>query len=111
MRISDWSSDVCSSDLLAVRGVGIFMSMWIAGQLIGRIDARWLVGSGLIIAAYSLWQMSHWSLMMGTWPVIVSGLVQGLGMGLIFIPLNRSEERRVGKGCGRTGRSRGSPWH
>src|SRR3546814_7500901 len=65
------------------------MSMWIAGQLIGRIDARWLVGSGLIIAAYSLWQMSHWSLMMGTWPVIVSGLVQGLGMGLIFI---RSEE-------------------
>src|SRR3546814_10995933 len=64
------------------------MSMWIAGQLIGRIDARWLVGSGLIIAAYSLWQMSHWSLMMGTWPVIVSGLVQGLGMGLIFIPLN-----------------------
>src|SRR3546814_3630058 len=32
--------------------------------------------------------MSHWSLMMGTWPVIVSGLVQGLGMGLIFIPLN-----------------------
>src|SRR3546814_324600 len=74
--------------VLAVRGVGILMSMWIAGQLIGRIDARWLVGSGLIIAAYSLWQMSHWSLMMGTWPVIVSGLVQGLGMGLIFIPLN-----------------------
>src|SRR3546814_15008580 len=64
------------------------MGMWRAGQLIGRIDARWLVGSGLIIAAYSLWQMSHWSLMMGTWPVIVSGLVQGLGMGLIFIPLN-----------------------
>src|SRR3546814_4214188 len=26
--------------------------------------------------------------MMGSWPVIVSGLVQGLGMGLIFIPLN-----------------------
>src|SRR3546814_9460032 len=32
--------------------------------------------------------MSHGSLMMGTWPVVVSGLVQGLGMGLIFIPLN-----------------------
>jgi DHA2 family multidrug resistance protein len=26
--------------------------------------------------------------MMGAWPVVVSGLVQGLGMGLIFIPLN-----------------------
>ena len=40
------------------------------------------------IAALSLWQMSHWSLAMGMEPVIVSGLVQGLGMGLIFIPLN-----------------------
>ncbi|MDT7530145.1 MDR family MFS transporter [Sphingopyxis sp. SE2] len=74
--------------VLAVRGVGILMSMWVAGQLLGRIDARWLVGTGLLIAAYSLWQMSHWSLMMGMEPVIVSGLVQGVGMGLIFIPLN-----------------------
>jgi DHA2 family multidrug resistance protein len=74
--------------VLAVRGVGILISMWIAGQLIGRIDARWLVGSGLIIAAYSLWQMSHWSLAMGMGPVVISGLGQGLGMGLIFIPLN-----------------------
>src|SRR3546814_15415753 len=66
----------------------LFRSMAIAGRLLGKIDARWLVGSGLVIAAYSLWQMSHWSLMMGAWPVVVSGLVQGLGMGLIFIPLN-----------------------
>ena len=74
--------------VLAVRGIGIFISMSIAGQLLGRVDARWLVGSGLLIAAYSLYQMSQWSLMMGAWPVVVSGLVQGLGMGLIFIPLN-----------------------
>ena len=74
--------------VLAVRGVGILFSMAIAGRLMGRIDARWLVGIGLVIGAYSLWQMSHWSLAMGMGPVIVSGLVQGLGMGLIFIPLN-----------------------
>ncbi|MDZ3832473.1 MAG: MDR family MFS transporter [Sphingopyxis sp.] len=74
--------------VLAVRGVGILISMWFAGQLLGKIDARWLVGSGLAIAAFSLWQMSHWSLTMGMQPVVVSGLIQGLGMGLIFIPLN-----------------------
>jgi DHA2 family multidrug resistance protein len=50
-----------------------------------RQDRRALDG---LIAAYSLYQMSQWSLMMGTGPVVVSGLVQGLGMGLIFIPLN-----------------------
>src|SRR3546814_17819238 len=75
-RLFDWPV-IDTGWVLAVRGVGILMSMWIAGQLSGRIDARWLVGSGLIIAAYSLWQMSNWSLMMGTWPVIVSGLVTG----------------------------------
>src|SRR3546814_14463332 len=32
--------------------------------------------------------MSHWSLMMGVQPGIISGVVQGVGMGLIFIPLN-----------------------
>lgn len=74
--------------VLAVRGVGILASMWLAGQLVGKVDARWLVGSGLAIAALSLWQMSHWSLEMGMEPVIISGLVQGVGMGLIFIPLN-----------------------
>ncbi|WP_374526623.1 DHA2 family efflux MFS transporter permease subunit [Sphingopyxis sp.] len=74
--------------VLAVRGIGIFFSMSIAGRLLGKVDARWMVGSGLLIAALSLWQMSQWSLMMGMGPVILSGLVQGLGMGLVFIPLN-----------------------
>ena len=74
--------------VLAVRGIGILMSMWVAGQLLGKVDARWMVGTGLGIAALSLWQMSHWSLEMGMQPVIVSGLVQGIGMGLVFIPLN-----------------------
>ena len=74
--------------VLAVRGIGVLMSMSLAGRLIGKVDARWMVGSGLLIAAYSLWQMSHWTLMMGMGPVIVSGLIQGIGMGLIFIPLN-----------------------
>jgi len=73
---------------LAVRGVGILFSMAVAGQLLGKIDARWLVSTGLAIAGYSLWQMSHWSLAMGMQPVVISGLVQGIGMGLIFIPLN-----------------------
>jgi DHA2 family multidrug resistance protein len=74
--------------VLAVRGIGILISMWVAGQLLGKVDARWMVGTGLAVAALSLWQMSHWSLEMGMKPVIVSGLVQGVGMGLVFIPLN-----------------------
>ena len=74
--------------LLAVRGVGILVSMALAGRLIAILDARIMVGSGLVIASFSLWQMSHWSLAMDSGPVLVSGFIQGLGLGLVFIPLN-----------------------
>ncbi|WP_066796137.1 DHA2 family efflux MFS transporter permease subunit [Sphingomonas soli] len=75
--------------LLMPRGFGVVLTMAISAQLIQRgFDARIIVGLGMAIAAYSLWQMTHWSLEMGTWPIILSGFVQGLGMGLVFMPLN-----------------------
>lgn len=75
--------------LLVPRGVGIVASMFVAGQLIQRqVDARYLVGGGLAIAAVSLWQMTQWTLVMGESEFVIAGLVQGIGMGLVFIPLN-----------------------
>jgi DHA2 family multidrug resistance protein len=74
--------------ILSLRGLGILISMAIAGKLLGKIDARILVGAGFTITVISLWQMSHFSLQMDMQPVLISGLVQGLGMGLVFIPLN-----------------------
>lgn len=74
--------------LLMPRGLGVLVSMFVAGQLIKRgVDPRLMVGSGLAIAALSLWQMTQWTLDMGATEFIISGLVQGLGMGLVFIPL------------------------
>jgi DHA2 family multidrug resistance protein len=74
--------------LLAPRGLGVLFTMFLAGQLMSRIDPRWMIGIGLVIFSYSLWQMSHWSLEMDWRPVAISGFVQGLGMGLVFMPLN-----------------------
>lgn len=73
---------------LSARGVGILASMWVAGRLIGFVDPRILVSVGLFIAALSMGMMSQWSLDIGMFDVVWSGLVQGLGMGLVFIPLN-----------------------
>ena len=47
-----------------------------------------VVGTGFALAAWSLYDMTTWSLEMGAMPFIVAGLIQGLGMGLIFMPLN-----------------------
>lgn len=74
--------------LLVPRGVGILIAMGIAGQLIGKVDPRILVATGLAITTFSMWQMTHWSLGMGASPIISSGFIQGLGLGLVFPPLN-----------------------
>ncbi len=74
--------------MMAPRGVGVLFTMWLCGQIISKVDARYLVMVGLLIFGFSLRQMAHWSLEMDFWPVITSGFIQGLGMGLVFMPLN-----------------------
>src|SRR3546814_15901108 len=101
MRISDWSSDVCSSDLVGdadvvgddhqVFATQISRRAGAAGQqAASAIDERDGVAADGIIAA---------CLQQGTVPAV------DLQVG------TRSEERRVGKECVSTCRSRWSPYH
>lgn len=75
--------------LMMPRGIGVLVTMGLSARLVARgVDPRLLVGAGFAMAAWSLYDMTTWSLEMGSTPFIVAGLVQGLGMGLIFMPLN-----------------------
>ncbi|HEY9090551.1 DHA2 family efflux MFS transporter permease subunit [Parasphingorhabdus sp.] len=74
--------------LLAPRGVGVFLGMGIASRLATIVDARWVVAGGMALASYSAWMMTGWSLDMDHWPIITSGVVQGLGMGALFVTMN-----------------------
>jgi len=74
--------------VLAPRGLGTMTAMFLVGRLIGRVDARLLMGIGLAMIAVSLWQMSGFSPGMGMQPVIITGVLQGFGIGLIFVPLS-----------------------
>src|SRR5205814_5269486 len=76
-----------SGILTAPRGVGTLFSMLIAGRLTGKIDARLLVGIGVVLMGVSLYMMTGFAIDQPSRPVIVSGVVQGLGLGLIFVPL------------------------
>ena len=71
----------------APRGAGVMLAMFLVGRLFGKIDVRILMGSGLLLTAFALWQMSHFSLLMDQWPVIESGALQGFGLGFVYIPL------------------------
>ncbi|WP_395397929.1 DHA2 family efflux MFS transporter permease subunit [Novosphingobium sp. BL-8A] len=72
----------------APRGVGSFVSMILAGMLIKRIDARLLILLGFSLAGISMYSMSGFSLGMDQRLMIMSGFVQGLGTGMIFVPLS-----------------------
>jgi DHA2 family multidrug resistance protein len=74
--------------ITAPRGMGTMISMIVVGRLVSRFDARGIIAVGLALTAYSLWQMTQFSLLMDTWPVIISGIIQGFGLGLVWVPLS-----------------------
>src|ERR1051325_2173890 len=71
------------------RGVGSFLAMFVVGRLIGRVDTRLILLTGLSLSCVALWQMMHFDLSMGIGPFIWSGIIQGLGIGLLFVPLTK----------------------
>src|SRR3546814_19877919 len=101
MRISDWSSDVCSSDLgqEGVEGDDLHAQ---AQRAFGD-DAADIATADQ--AERLLRQLdAHEAVLFP-----LAGLRRGVGFG--NLARQRSEERRVGKECVSTGRSRGSPYH
>jgi DHA2 family multidrug resistance protein len=74
--------------LMAPRGCGVLVTMMVANRLVGRIDSRWMISSGYLIAAIALWMMTKWSLDMGMREIVMASFVQGLGLGLVFVPMN-----------------------
>ncbi len=74
--------------LLAPRGVTTMILMLIVGRLIGRVDIRLILLAGLGVTAFSMWEMTGYSPEMDWRPIVVAGLVQGVGLGFIFVPLS-----------------------
>src|SRR5437868_9277801 len=69
-------------------GLGAMAAMFVVAPLIIRVDNRLIIGFGFLLTALSMWQMTQFSLQMGMMPVIISGLLQGFGLGCTFVPLN-----------------------
>jgi MFS transporter, DHA2 family, multidrug resistance protein len=73
---------------MAPRGFGTMLAMIFVGRMINRIDGRLFIVVGFLLTAASLWQMTGYSLYMGSGPIIFAGFAQGFGLGLTFVPLN-----------------------
>src|SRR3546814_20961075 len=84
MRISDWSSDVCSSDLVTAAIAAPLRRLFALDDGEGRIDV-----ADVVTALRRVGGIERAAEVAG----------------------ERSEERRVGKECGSTSRSRWQPYH
>ncbi|HEY9012529.1 MAG TPA: DHA2 family efflux MFS transporter permease subunit [Devosia sp.] len=74
--------------IMGPRGIGTMVSMMLVGRLVSKYDPRLLVFFGTLLMGYSLYMMTEFDIVMGTGPIMISGLLQGVGMGFVFIPLN-----------------------
>ncbi len=74
--------------VMAPRGVATAVAMIVVGRIIKKVDARWIVGTGMAVSAYASWEMTKYSLEVNTWAIIWPALFQGAGLGLIFVPLS-----------------------
>jgi DHA2 family multidrug resistance protein len=71
----------------APRGIGTLVAMFMVGRIMGKVDPRWIIGSGFALTAASSWQMSGFDLQMDSSRVVWSGLMQGFGTGFVYVPL------------------------
>lgn len=75
--------------VLSPAGVFTILAIIIVGALLGRcLDARWLIGAGLLILAAGNFWMSQLNLDIAPWQVVWPRVVMVAGLGLVFAPLN-----------------------
>jgi len=74
--------------VLGPRGVGTMGAMLIVGRLIGRIDTRFLLATGLGLTAWSFYAMTGWTPDVSQLTIVGVGVIQGIGLGFLFVPLS-----------------------
>ena len=77
---------VTTGIVMAPRGIATAISMMIVARLVGKVDARTLVATGIGFSAVGSYLMTRYSLEITTAWIVWPAFLQGIGLGLIFVP-------------------------
>ena len=106
---------VTAGIVMGPRGLGTMACMFLVGRLIGRIDVRLLLMTGLLLTAWAMYDMTGWNPNVSQWTIAVTGFIQGAGLGFLFVPLTTvtfatlaPEQRADGTGLYNLSRNVGS---
>lgn len=73
--------------LLGSRGVGTLITMIVAPRLMRLTETRNLLFLGLLMTAGTLYEMTGWSLDTQQHTIVITSIIQGVGLGLLFVPV------------------------
>jgi DHA2 family multidrug resistance protein len=101
--------------VLGPRGLGTMAAFLVVGRLVGRVDTRLLLAVGLGLTVWAFYVMTGWTPDVSRTTIIVVGVVQGIGLGFLFLPLSvvtlatlRPQLRAEGAGFSTLARNIGS---
>ncbi|MBS0638500.1 MAG: DHA2 family efflux MFS transporter permease subunit [Proteobacteria bacterium] len=73
---------------MAPRGFGTILSMYVASRLGMRVDQRKIMAAGLLVLAAALYEMSTWTPDVPQSQMMVTLVIQGFSVGLVFNPMS-----------------------
>jgi DHA2 family multidrug resistance protein len=69
------------------RGLGSFIAMPVVGAMMSRVRPRYMLVGGTLLGSFAMFRLAHLNLDVGYWNFFWALIWQGVGMGLMFIPL------------------------
>jgi DHA2 family multidrug resistance protein len=73
--------------LLGSRGIGTLLTMMVAPRLMRLLPTRYLILAGLLATGGTLYWMTGFSFDVSQQTIVVTSIIQGVGLGLLFVPI------------------------
>ena len=73
---------------LTLGGIGTLVAVPFAGRMVGKVDARLLLGGALLVQAAALWNMSYFSPDISFADAAFGRLWQAIALPFLFVPIN-----------------------
>jgi DHA2 family multidrug resistance protein len=83
-RLLGYPADTAGLVFLPRGAVSAALMILIGSYLAHRVDPRKLIGLGFVFTTVACWHMAHYTLAVDMWGLVWPGVIQGIGMALIF---------------------------
>jgi len=74
--------------VMGPRGIGTMVATIAVGRFVGKVDTRLLLAIGLGLSAWAFYAMTGWTPDVSQQDIIIVGLAQGAGFGILFVPMS-----------------------